>query len=82
MKAVEKVVLKKPKRSVGCMCFLSMSNSQDDIVLNPSSYSYVVVSDSLTRLSRSNHDGALRVLFPIGGSCTTESCINWTFVGI
>ena len=70
------VVLKKPKLSVGYTCFLCMSNSQDDIVLNPSNNSYVVLWDSLTRLTRSNHDCALRVLFPIGGRCTTEKLQN------
>ena len=77
MKAVAKVVLKKPQLSVGITCFIYMSSSQDDIVLNPLANSYVVLSDRLTRLARSNHDDALRVLFPIGGSCNTEKLQNF-----
>ena len=76
MKAVANVVLMKPKHSVGYTCFLCMSNSQDDIILNPSNKSYIVLSDSLIRLARSNHNGAVRVLFPIGGICTTEKLQN------
>ena len=76
MKAVAKVVLKKPKLSVGFTCFLCMSNCQDNIVLSPSNNSYVILLDSLTPLARSNHDGSLRVLFTIDGSCTAEKLQN------
>ena len=53
-----------------------MSNSQDNIVLNSSNNSYVVLSDSWNLLARSNHDGPLRVLFSIVGSCITEKLQN------
>ena len=72
MKAVAKVILKKPKIACDHTCFLCFSSNQNDFVVNPSNNSYIVLSDSLTRLASINHDGALRVLFSIGGSCTSE----------
>ena len=52
--------------------FLCKSNRQDYIVHNPSDNSYVVLAECLTRLAGSEHDGALRILHQMVGSCTTD----------
>ena len=72
MKAVTKCDVKKRKHSqcsISCLC---KSNRHDDIDHKPSDHSYVVLSECLTRLPGSEHEGALRILHQMGGSCTTD----------